>query len=80
MDILHANRKKPDFPATIMLTGAGNEEVAVRALKAGVYDYLRKQSLDKQELKASILKAYSNHNQEIERKKDVTQQGKAFNK
>ncbi len=80
MDILHANRKNPDFPATIMLTGAGNEEVAVRALKAGVYDYLRKQSLDKQELKASILKAYSNHNQEIERKKDVTQQGKAFNK
>ena len=46
LDILHANRKNPDFPATIMLTGAGNEEVAVRALKAGVYDYLRKQSLE----------------------------------
>lgn len=80
LDILHANRKNPDFPATIMLTGAGNEEVAVHALKAGVYDYLRKQSLDKQELKASILKAYSSHNQEKERKQEVTQQGKAFNK
>lgn len=80
LDILHANRKNPAFPATIMLTGAGNEEVAVRALKAGVYDYLRKQSLDKQELKESILRAYSKHGEQNKRKQDATHQGKAFNK
>ncbi len=80
LDILHANRKNPDFPATIMLTGAGNEEVAVRALKSDVSDYLKKQSLDKEELKSAILNAYSSHHQKKERKKETTQQGNAFNK
>ena len=80
LDILHANRKNPDFPATIMLTGAGNEEVAVRSLKAGVYDYLRKQSLDKKALQKSILNAFEKHRGEKKRKAEITQQGKAFNK
>ncbi len=80
LDILHTNRKNPDFPPTIMLTGAGNEEVAVRALKSGVSDYLKKQSLDKEELKTAIIKAYTSHQQQRERKKESTQQGKAFNK
>jgi FixJ family two-component response regulator len=80
LDILHNNRKNPDFPATIMLTGAGNEEVAVRSLKAGVYDYLRKQSLDKQQLHDSIVKAFKLHGETQVRKQESTQQGKAFNK
>lgn len=80
LDILQTNRKKPDFPATIMLTGAGNEEVAMRALKAGVYDYLRKQSLDKEELRSSILNAFEKHKREKKRAIEQTQQGAAFNK
>jgi len=80
LDILHTNRKNPDFPATIMLTGAGNEEVAVRALKSGVYDYLRKQNLDKQELQKSILNAFEKHKQAKKRLSELTHQGDAFNK
>ncbi|MGK0296804.1 MAG: EAL domain-containing protein (putative c-di-GMP-specific phosphodiesterase class I) [Gammaproteobacteria bacterium] len=80
LDILHNNRKNPEFPATIMLTGAGNEEVAVRSLKAGVYDYLRKQSLDKQQLHDSIVKAFKLQGETEVRKQESTQQGKAFNK
>jgi len=80
LDILQTNRKKPAFPATIMLTGAGNEEVAMRALKAGVYDYLRKQSLDKEELRSSILNAFEKHKREKKRALEQTQQGAAFNK
>jgi len=80
LDILHQNRKNLSFPATIMLTGAGNEEVAMRALKAGVYDYLRKQNLDKQELKNSILLAFEKHKQARKRQTELTQQGAAFNK
>ena len=33
LDILHKHHKKNNFPATIMLTGAGTEEIAIKALK-----------------------------------------------
>ena len=80
LDILQANRKNKFFPATIMLTGAGNEEVAVRAIKAGVYEYLRKEKLDKQELRNSILDAFEKHKTERERLSELTNQSRAFNK
>ncbi len=34
----------------VMLTGAGNEEIAVEAMKLGAYDYLRKEQIDIQHL------------------------------
>ena len=80
LDILQANRKNQFFPATIMLTGAGNEEVAVRALKAGVHDYIRKEKLDKAKLRNSILDAFENHKVERERINELTNQSLAFNK
>lgn len=51
LDILHKHHKKPEFPATIMLTGEGTEEIAIRALKSGIYEYQPKQSLTKDKLK-----------------------------
>ena len=80
LDILQANRKNRLFPAAIMLTGAGNEEVAVRALKAGVYDYLRKENLDKDQLRRSILDAFEKHKVEQQRLSELTNQSNAFNK
>lgn len=80
MDIVHANRNNPAFPPTIMLTGAGNEEIAMRALKAGIHDYLRKQSLDKQELRNSILNAFEKHKQAKKLRGGLTEQGAAFSK
>ena len=63
-----------------MLTGAGNEEVAVRALKAGVSDYLNKANLDKEVLRTAILNAFEDHKAENQRRLETTQQGDAFNK
>lgn len=80
LDILQAHRKNHLFPATIMLTGAGNEEIAVRALKAGVYDYLRKERLDKDRLRRSILDAVEKHKLERQRQNELTNQSHAFNK
>lgn len=80
LDILAANRKNEFFPATIMLTGAGNEEIAVRAIKAGIYDYLRKEKLDKDELRRSILDAFEKHKSERRRLSELTHQSRAFNK
>ncbi|OGU62079.1 MAG: hypothetical protein A3C56_03385 [Ignavibacteria bacterium RIFCSPHIGHO2_02_FULL_56_12] len=38
----------------IVLTGAGTEEVAVRAMKLGAYDYLKKEELDIQRLVTTV--------------------------
>lgn len=80
LDILQNNRKNRMFPATIMLTGAGNEEVAVRALKAGVFEYLRKETLDKAHLHSTILSAFEKHKIKKEKLRELTNQGNAFNK
>ncbi|MFT5132285.1 MAG: DNA-binding response OmpR family regulator, partial [Gammaproteobacteria bacterium] len=80
LDILRKNRKNPLFPTTIMLTGAGNEEIAVRALKSGVSDYIRKETLNKEELRKSILNAYEENKLERQRTNDATLHSHAFNK
>ena len=80
LDILRKNRKNPQFPATIMLTGAGNEEIAVRALKSGVSDYIRKETLDKEELREAILNAYEERKLDRQRANEATLHGHAFNK
>jgi EAL domain-containing protein (putative c-di-GMP-specific phosphodiesterase class I)/FixJ family two-component response regulator len=80
LDILHKNRKNPNFPATIMLTGAGNEEIAVHALKSGVSDYIRKENLDKEELRKSILTAFEEQKEKRKKINDATLHGQAFNK
>lgn len=57
LNILQDNYDNLLFPKTIMLTGAGNEEIEVRALRSGVSDYLRKDQLKKEELKESVANA-----------------------
>ncbi len=42
LDWLKQYRKVPEFPPTILITGAGNEDIAVKALKLGAEDYIRK--------------------------------------
>lgn len=80
LDILQRHRKNKFFPATIMMTGAGNEEVAVRALRSGVYDYLRKEKFDKEQLKQSLLSAVEKHQVERARQMEQTNHTRAFNK
>lgn len=57
IDIMEANKQNPLLPGIIVLTGASSEEVAIRALKFGVFDYLRKDHLDKEMLYQSIMEA-----------------------
>jgi len=44
-------------PPIVMLTGSGNERLAVAALKTGVYDYLVKEEATSEDLKGAILGA-----------------------
>jgi len=47
-----------DIPA-IVVTGQGDDETAVKALKMGAYDYLVKGNLDSKDAKLSILELYN---------------------
>ncbi len=80
LDILQKNHRKPEFPATIMLTGAGTEEVAIRALKTGIYKYQSKQALTKDKLKQFIIHAWETKKEQRVKQQELTQQNRAFNK
>ena len=51
---LQAFKRRPDCPPVLFLTGAGNEIIAVRAMKAGADDYQRKQELSRERFLGSI--------------------------
>ena len=44
LDLLHQVRERKSPPAVVLVTGQGDQEVAVTALKSGAADYLVKQS------------------------------------
>jgi len=47
-------KTRADCPPVMFLTGAGNEIIAVRAMKAGADDYQRKQELTREKLVTSV--------------------------
>ena len=47
-------KSRADCPKILFLTGAGNEVIAVRAMKAGADDYQRKQELTRERLVTSL--------------------------
>ena len=54
LEWLKSLKQRADCPKILFLTGAGNEIIAVRAMKAGADDYQRKQELTRERLIASI--------------------------
>jgi len=61
LDIFQKHRAKANFPATIMLTGASNEELVMHAMKSGIQDYIKKNKLDIEILVKAINDAYEQH-------------------
>src|SRR5688500_8725267 len=57
LDWLRAFTARPGCPPTVMLAGQGNENVAVRAMKLGAYDYLPKELLTKESLEQIVTQA-----------------------
>jgi len=54
LEWLKVLKQRADCPKVLFLTGAGNEIIAVRAMKAGADDYQRKQELTRDRLISSI--------------------------
>jgi len=60
LEWLKVLKQRTDCPKILFLTGAGNEIIAVRAMKAGADDYQRKQELTREKLIASIRELTAN--------------------
>ncbi len=54
LEWLQEFKRRADCPPVLFLTGAGNEVIAVRAMKAGADDYQRKQELTREKLVTSV--------------------------
>jgi DNA-binding response OmpR family regulator len=54
LEWLKSLKQREDCPKVLFLTGAGNEIIAVRAMKAGADDYQRKQELTREKLITSL--------------------------
>ncbi|MDZ7737398.1 MAG: response regulator [Gammaproteobacteria bacterium] len=80
LDLLNEWKNQENFPPVIMMTAAGSEDIAVRAMKTGVQDYLRKQNLTREKLRQAIEDALKSHEKEHERRLANTQNNQSFNK
>jgi EAL domain-containing protein (putative c-di-GMP-specific phosphodiesterase class I)/DNA-binding NarL/FixJ family response regulator len=68
------------LPATILLTAKGSEELAVKAMKLGIDDYIVKEHFDNEKLTESIKECVLSKNLERSKLIDLQKQGNAFNK
>ena len=60
LEWLKTLKQRTDCPKVLFLTGAGNEIIAVRAMKAGADDYQRKQELTREKLITSLRELTAN--------------------
>ncbi|MDX1514764.1 MAG: response regulator, partial [Gammaproteobacteria bacterium] len=69
-----------NFPATILLTAVGNEDLAVKALRYGAHDYLRKQKLNGKKLTESVRDAFNVRAKESKTENSLTINASRFSK
>lgn len=60
----NGERRRPDLPPVIILTGSGNERVAVELMRAGAIDYMPKQELTPSRIAQSVRNALRVHESE----------------
>ena len=73
-------RDSTRFPATILLTASGNEDIAVSALRYGAHDYLRKQNLSAERLGESISDAFNTRARQSSATQSLTLNASRFSK
>ena len=80
LDWLRRYKSVAGFPATIMLTAQGSEELAVEAMRHGVLDYINKEKVSMSRLEEAVKNALQKHNQEILFATTQTLQATLYNK
>ena len=71
---------KNHFPATIMLTAHGNEEIAVEAMRFGAQDYINKTKLSLERLQQAVSNAVEKRQKQDLLSDTLTLQSHIFNK
>jgi len=61
LDVLRALNEENIRTPVVVLTGAGNEKIAVEAMKLGAYDYIRKEQIDIAHLGTVIVATRERH-------------------
>lgn len=80
LDWLHAYKKDRGFPATIVMTNKGDEDLAVRSLKLGAQDYLSKRKLRKERLMDAVAYALQKRSEEVSQPDTAVLRRSIFNK
>ena len=81
LDWLRTYKKESSrFPATVMLTSADDEEVAIKALRHGAHDFIRKGSLSAPRLAESIADALNLRYRESSAESSLTINASKFSK
>jgi len=69
-----------EMPATILMTAQGSEEVATKAIKIGIDDYIVKEHFHEKELMELIKKCVSNKKNQKSKVSDIKNKSIVFNK
>jgi multidomain signaling protein FimX len=80
LEWIRACKASHDFPAAIMLTGEGNENIIVQAFRYGIQDFLHKDELTKVLLSDSIQRATKKYRQEQVNADTITLSAHIYNK
>jgi len=80
LDWLRKFQAASGFPATIMLTGHGNEELAVESMRFGAQDYINKSKLSMDRLAQAVQSARAKHQRQAQLSTTFAQQSNVFNK
>ncbi|MDX1515123.1 MAG: response regulator, partial [Gammaproteobacteria bacterium] len=67
-------------PATILLTAEGNEEIAAKAFRQGVHDYLPKQGLTGKTLTNSIKSAFNVRSNQVRKNREISLNATRFSR
>ncbi len=80
LDWLRRYKSSGSFPATIMLTAHGNEEIAVEAMRFGAQDYINKTKLSLDRLKQAVNNAMEKRRMQENLSNTLNLQSNIFNK
>ncbi|HTT07920.1 MAG TPA: EAL domain-containing protein [Gammaproteobacteria bacterium] len=80
LDWLRKYKKSGQFPATIMLTAHGNEELAVDAMRFGAQDYINKSKLSLERLAQAVNTALDKREKQTQLSNTMNLQSKIFNR
>lgn len=80
LDWLRSYKKDRGFPATIVMTDKGDEDLAIRSIKLGAQDYVSKRKLRKERLMDAVVYALEKRSEEVSQPDTAVLRRSIFNR